>query len=114
MSMVGKLRSAQPIDAVEGMRVEKVGRGTGYTAGTIFDMSATVTLDYELGDLKFVDQILIRGVSGVFSADGDSGAIVVEVDSGAALGLLIGGSPEYSSANHLADVLTELGVSLVI
>ena len=114
MSMVGKLRSAQPIDAVEGMRVEKVGRGTGYTAGTIFDMSATVTLDYELGDLKFVDQILIRGVSGVFSADGDSGAIVVEVDSGAALGLLIGGSPEYSIANHLADVLTELGVSLVI
>src|SRR5438093_3831168 len=60
MSRVGKLRSAQPIDAVEGMRVEKVGRGTGYTAGTIFDMSATVTLDYELGDLKFVDQILIR------------------------------------------------------
>ena len=114
MSRVGKLRSAQPIDAVEGMRVEKVGRGTGYTAGTIFDMSATVTLDYELGDLKFVDQILIRGVSGVFSADGDSGAIVVEVDSGAALGLLIGGSPEYSIANHLADVLTELGVSLVI
>jgi len=61
-----------------------------------------------------VDQILIRGVSGVFSEYGDSGAIVVEVDSGRATGLLIGGSTEYSVANHLDDVLTELDVRLVI
>jgi len=114
MSKVGKFSSDQPFNAVEGIRVEKVGRGTGYTTGTVFDVSATVTLDYELGELKFVDQILIRGVSGVFSEYGDSGAIVVEVDSGRATGLLIGGSTEYSVANHLDDVLTELGVSLVI
>lgn len=114
MSKVGKLSSDQPFSAVEGMRVEKVGRGTGYTIGTVSDVSADVTLDYELGELKFVDQILIRGVSGVFSEYGDSGAIVVDVDSGRATGLLIGGSPEYSIANHLDDVLTELGVSLVI
>jgi hypothetical protein len=113
LSKVGKLSSAQPGDAVEGMRVEKVGRGTSYTTGTVFDVSATITLDYELGDLQFVDQILIRGASGVFSADGDSGALVVGVDSGQALGLLIGGSTDFSIANHLHDVLTELGVSLV-
>jgi hypothetical protein len=114
ISKIGKLTSDQPLDAVEGMCVEKVGRGTGYTTGTVFDVSATITLEYELGELKFEDQILIRGLSGVFSQYGDSGAVVVEMDSGRATGLLIGGSPEYSIANHLGNVLTELGVNLVI
>jgi len=48
MSKVGKLRSDQPLDAVEGMRIEKVGRGTGYTTGTVFDVSATIALEYGL------------------------------------------------------------------
>jgi hypothetical protein len=114
MSKVGKLSGDQPLDAVQGARVEKVGRGTGYTTGAVFDVSATVTLDYELGELQFVDQVLIRGDSGEFSAYGDSGAIVVDVKSRRAIGLLIGGTTEYSVVNHLGDVLTELGVSLMI
>jgi hypothetical protein len=114
ISKVGKLSSDQPFDAIEGIRVEKVGRGTGYTTGTVFDVSATITLDYELGELKFMDQILIRGESGPFSEYGDSGAVVVEMDSGQATGLLIGGSTEYSVVNHLDDVLTQLDVHLVI
>ena len=111
MSKVGKLSSAQPGDAVEGMRVEKVGRGTSYTTGTVFDVSATITLDYELGDLQFVDQILIRGASGVFSADGDSGALVVGVDSGQAIGLLIADfrSPKSINILGLLEKLTGTG-----
>ena len=46
-------------------------------------MSATVTLDYELGSLTFLDQILIHGTSGPFSDYGDSGALVVDVGSDA-------------------------------
>lgn len=114
LAKVGKLSGDQPIDATEGMRVEKVGRGTGYTTGTVSDVSATISLEYDIGELKFTDQILIQGESGVFSGGGDSGSIVVAMESGAATGLLIGGNEKFSIANHLADVLTELGVTLVV
>ena len=94
--------------------VEKVGRGSGYTLGKAFDVSATLTLSYGLGDLTFVDQILIRGKGRAFSEDGDSGALVVDSKSSRAVGLLIGGGGEFSIANHLDDVLTDLGASLVV
>src|SRR5438034_38630 len=113
MAKVGKLASPEPIDVVERMRVEKVGRGTGYTIGEVFDVSATVTLDYELGSLTFADQFLIRGVAGAFSDYGDSGALIVDLDSRRAAGLLIGGNTEHAVANHLDDVLEALQVSLV-
>ncbi len=114
MAKVGKLSSAQPIAVFEGMPVEKAGRGSGYTLGKVFDISATLTLGYEMGEINFVDQILIRGANRTFSEDGDSGALVVDTDSGRAAGLLIGGHGEFSVANHLEDVLTELGVSVVV
>jgi hypothetical protein len=114
LAKIGKLASDQPFDAVEGARVEKVGRGTGYTTGTVYDVSANIKLLYELGELDFVDQILIRGAGGVFSEYGDSGALVVEADARHAIGLLIGGSTDFSVANHLSDVLTELNVGLVL
>jgi len=113
MARVGKLASAEPIDVVEHMPVKKVGRGTGYTIGEVFDVSATVTLDYELGTLTFADQFLIRGTEGAFSDYGDSGALVVDVDSKRAAGLLIGGNTDHAVANHLGDVLDALQVNLV-
>jgi hypothetical protein len=113
MPKVGKLANPQPIAVVEGMAVEKVGRGSGYSVGRVFDVSATLVLGYAMGEISFVDQILIRGTGAAFSEDGDSGALVVDVDSGRATGLLIGGRGDYSVANHLEDVLAELGVGLV-
>jgi hypothetical protein len=114
MAKVGKLKSAEPFVMTEGLAVEKVGRGSGYTVGEVFDIDATLTLNYEIGDLTFVNQALIRGASGAFSEYGDSGALVVAEDSGRAVGLLIGGSADFSVANHLDDVLTDLGVTLVV
>jgi len=111
---IGRLTSAEPIAAVEGMSVEKVGRGTGYTMGKVFDVSAHLTLQYDLGELEFIDQMLIRGASAPFSAYGDSGALVVNAESGRATGLLIGGHGEFSVANHLEDVLTLLDAALVV
>lgn len=111
---VGKLTDDVPIDAALDMRVEKVGRGSGYTEGTIVDVTATVSLQYDLGTLTFVDQIFISGASGQFSQTGDSGALVVDATSGRAAGLLIGGNGQHSIANHLDEVLNELDVTLVI
>ena len=110
---VGRLKSSDPIEAAEGMRAEKTGRATGYTTGTVFDVSATVTVQFDLGMLTFADQILIRGDSGPFSDGGDSGSLVVDRGSGRATGLLIGGVPNYAIANHIAPVLHSLNVTLV-
>jgi hypothetical protein len=110
---IGRLRSKEPIDAAEGMRVEKIGRGTGYTTGTIIDVAYTGPIQFAHGILKFKDQVLIHGDDGAFSDGGDSGALVVDRASGRATGLLFGGVPEYTMANHIGDVLSALNVKLV-
>lgn len=104
----------EPIDAAVGMRVEKTGRATGCTTGIVSDVCATVPLAFDIGLLHFDDQILIKTTtSSVFADDGDLGSLVVDVASGRATGLLIGGSSEYSIANHIGDVLQILNVTLV-
>jgi hypothetical protein len=70
---VGKLASAQPIAARLGLKVEKVGRTTGYTIGEVTDIAADVNVDYDAGNAVFVDQVLVRGDRGPFSDQGDCG-----------------------------------------
>jgi hypothetical protein len=109
---IGRLSSADPIQAAEDMPVEKTGRATGYTMGVISDVSATIPVQFELGTLMFEDQILIRSDAGAFSDGGDSGSLVVDRDSGRATGLLVGGSPQFTIANHIGAVLDALKVEL--
>jgi len=111
---VGLLRSAEPIETAEGMQVEKTGRATGYTTGAVFEVSATVPVEFELGTLTFEDQVLIRSDAGAFSDGGDSGSLIVDRASGRATGLLLGGSPHFAIANHISDVLQALNVELSI
>lgn len=111
---VGRLADREPIDAALDMLVEKTGRATGYTTGKVFDVSATVTVQFDIGRLVFEDQALIRADSGPFCDGGDSGSLVVDQNSGRATGLLFGGGLEFGIANHLRDVLTRLAVTLVV
>jgi hypothetical protein len=101
-----------PADPEHDMVVEKVGRTTGYTAGRISSIDADVKVGYEIGTLVFTNQILIVGLSGAFSAAGDSGSLIVERDTHRAVGLLFAGSDTHTIANDLSTVLTELGVDL--
>ena len=110
---IGRLKSADPIEAAEGMEVEKTGRATGYTTGTVFDVSATVPVEFELGTLTFEDQILVRNEGSAFSDAGDSGSLIVDRGFGRATGLLLGGSLQFAIANHIADVLQALNAKLV-
>jgi hypothetical protein len=110
---IGRLTTPDPIEADEGMPVEKTGRATGYTTGTVFDVSATVPVQFELGTLIFEDQILIRSGGSAFSDGGDSGSLIVDHGSGRATGLLLGGSLQFAIANHIEDVLQALNAKLV-
>jgi hypothetical protein len=110
---VGKLATTFPIDATDGMKVHKVGRTTGYTTGSVLDISADVNIQYDIGTLTFQGQILIAPDQGqMFSDAGDSGSLIVDRGLGRATGLLFGGSPKSTIANHISDVLTALQIQL--
>lgn len=94
------------------MRVHKFGRTTGYTVGRITSVATDVTVAYDTGNFMFEDQIIIVGDEGPFSAAGDSGSLILERQTNKAVGLLFAGSPTHTIANHIADVLQALGVTL--
>lgn len=95
------------------MTVHKFGRTTGYTVGQVTSVNTDVTLQYEHGAFAFTGQILIAGSGGsAFSAAGDSGSLILDRQTNNAIGLLVGGSPTYTVANHIGDVLDVLDVTL--
>lgn len=112
MPRVGKLKSGIPVQAKPHMRVEKTGRTTGYTVGTVFEVHAHVGVSYPHVELTFSDQILIRGGRmEVFSKNGDSGALIVDKASKRPTGLLLAVSETITIANHIKEVLDKLDVA---
>jgi hypothetical protein len=101
--------------------VEKVGRTTGHTRGRITAVEVDgVVVQYDSGLRSFDDQIEIEGLTGAFSAGGDSGSVIWRSADRAPLGLLFAGSAVGGSAgggvtfaNPLTTVLTALDVHWV-
>ena len=101
--------------------VEKVGRTTGHTRGRITAVEVDgVGVQYDEGVVTFDDQVEVEGLTGEFSAGGDSGSVIWRSRDRAPLGLLFAGSTTGGSAgggvtfaNPLATVLRELGVEWV-
>lgn len=117
----------------EDSRVEKVGRTTRHTTGFVESrLVGPMRIDYSLtiyhsaeenisfkGSVYFEPVYMIRAYQGLFSSEGDSGAIVVQREEGedpsAAIGMVIGGS-NSSEATYmlpLKPVLDKLGLNLV-
>jgi len=95
------------------MDVHKFGRTTGYRVGKVTSVETDVNVGYEMGNVQFSNQIIIVGRSGQpFSDAGDSGSLILERSSNGAVGLLFAGSSTHTIANHIADVLKALGVTL--
>jgi len=111
---VGKLRAAAAVPAAIGMNVEKVGRTSGFTQGSVFDVTATVKVNYTMGTVIFDDQVLVNSSAGSFSAAGDSGSLIVDSASQQGTALLFAGSATMTIGNKLQNVLNALGISLVI
>ncbi len=124
---VGRLRNvgtltglAEDPEAYE--LVEKLGRTTGHTRGrvTAFELDG-VTVGYDLGNLRFDNQIEIEGAgSGPFSLGGDSGSLIFSSGDYAGVALLFAGSDQGGSngkgltyANPLTTVLRRLRCELL-
>ena len=94
-----------------GMQVQKFGRTTSHTVGTITQVSATfVVQGYPDGPATFVDQVAITGDSGSFLAGGDSGSGLCDM-GGRAVGLCFAGSQTIGIANTWPNVATALNVT---
>jgi hypothetical protein len=116
---IGKLAGLGP-DALADTAVAKVGRTTGMTRGrvTAFEID-NVVVGYDMGNLRFDNQIEIEGAGDeAFSDGGDSGSLIVDADDlGVAL-LFAGGDQGGSNnqgltyANPLRTVLDALKVDL--
>jgi hypothetical protein len=102
---------ARTIKAKVGMKVEKVGRTSGKTQGTVVSVKfRPLRMPYdEIGEVSFGDQILVTK----FTQPGDSGSLVVDVKSKRAVGLHFASAKGGSVSAPIDLVLKEMGVKLV-
>lgn len=115
--MVRGARSIGPDDL--GRTVTKVGRTTGVTRGRIVSVEIDgLPVAMGPGDVvTFSDQIEVSGgPAAEFSAPGDSGSLVLDLD-GYAVGLLFAGGADsrgedFTYTNRISTVLEQLGVRL--
>jgi len=116
----GKLSGLGDAFLDEGTEVAKLGRTTGLTHGrvTAFELD-NVVVGYDLGNLRFDNQVEIEGTgAGPFSDGGDSGSLIVGKDK-RGVALLFAGSDQGGAngqgltfANPLRAVLDALKVDL--
>ena len=99
-------------DALIGDLVQKSGRTTEHTVnGEITSVDATINVNY--GGIRmatFTDQIIISQPG--FSAGGDSGSLVLDMNN-CAVGKLFAGSDQITIANHIGNYLNLLDAELV-
>lgn len=104
---------------VEGMRVSKVGRTTGHTEGRIVSRELRpVSIKYSVAGHGFSAFILfgnvysVHGSTGPFSAAGDSGSLVVEIDAKGtpirAVGLLFADGSDSSAPGDMRTFILPL------
>ena len=99
--------------AAVGLPVQKCGRTTGCTTGTVTTLNATVNVSYTTGTARFVGQIVISGNKGSFSNSGDSGSLIVTNDANARpVALLFAGSRTVTIGNPINDVLSRFNATI--
>jgi hypothetical protein len=88
----GPLADELPMAAALGSEVCKVGAGSGFTTGVVHSPLASKRIEDEQGDsILIVDAIVIEdSPDEFFSVGGDSGSLIVDVETRRAVGLLIG------------------------
>ncbi len=102
------------VEASLGMKVQKYGRTTGHTQGTITGINAVIDVGYPGGNARFVDQIMIT--DGTFSTGGDSGSLIVTkgllLADRRPVALLFAGSNTHTISNPIDVVLDRFDVTI--
>lgn len=95
--------------ATLGTEIQKTGRTTGRTQGTITQIDATLRIDYNGTPALFTGQL----VASPMSQGGDSGSAVLDM-SRRVVGLLFAGSDAATIINPIDEVLSALNVELAL
>jgi hypothetical protein len=95
--------------ATLGTEVQKSGRTTGHTQGTITQIDATLRINYNGPTALFTGQL----VAGPMSQPGDSGSAVLDMD-GRVVGLLFAGSDAATIINPIDEVFSALNVEVAL
>lgn len=106
---IGELQGIRDLGLGDG--VQKTGRTTEHTTGTVEEVSVEVKVRYSSGVATFEDQVVVRSSDGEFSAPGDSGSAIVTED-GFLGGLLFAGGENDTIANQISNVVALLGIRL--
>ncbi len=101
------------VSAAVGQAVQKYGRTTQLTKGTVTGINATVFVGYSSGTARFVDQIIVQS-NKPFLKSGDSGSLLVTDPDRNPVGLLFAGnrSGKLAVANRIDLVLERFGVDI--
>jgi hypothetical protein len=109
--------STSHVNPSVGMGVQKYGRTTGHTFGTVEEINVTVSICFALRgpfcsqSATFVNQFTIS--PGTFSDGGDSGSLIVTNNNNRnPVGLLFAGSSTRTIANPIGVVLQRFGVTI--
>ncbi|MFE3785382.1 serine protease [Amycolatopsis sp. NPDC059090] len=106
---IGEVPSANPTPEI-GDRVGKSGRASGYTAGRIRAVNATVAVNYPGGrTARFAKQIV---TDAALATGGDSGALAIDATGQRAIGLMFATSPTVCLLNPIPLVEHLLGVRI--
>jgi hypothetical protein len=109
----GPPHAGNGIVASVGETVAKSGRSSGLTCSSIDATTITASVSYQKGcstgamfTATYTGQISVQG--GTFSAEGDSGSLIVDQKTADPVALLYGGSDADTVGNPVADVLNAL------
>jgi hypothetical protein len=110
--MPGAPHAGVGISAAVNMPVAKSGRSTGLTCSTVLAVAVNVSaVQYQRGcgtgatfNVNFTNQVDIAG--GSFSAEGDSGSLIVSQNTADPVALLFAGSDTDTVGNPVSDVLS--------
>jgi hypothetical protein len=90
--------------------VAKSGRSSGLTCSSVGSVSAAFSVQYQKGcgtgamfNVNYTNQISVNG--GTFSAEGDSGSLIVRQDTANPVALLFAGSDTDTVGDPIGDVL---------
>src|SRR5438128_224806 len=123
LELGGSTTNGQPTDGTplagsggtptQGLAVAKSGRSTGLTCSTIGVVNLTTKIDYQKGcnsdttfSVTFSNLVAISSSS--FSAEGDSGSLIVDQSTSEPVALLVAGSDTDTIAAPVSDVLAAL------
>lgn len=102
--------SSDLVECLLAKHVQKRGRTTGVTHGEVTGVDATIQVSYgDAGTAIFEDQVIVEDGGGTkdFSAGGDSGSLVMDLEDMRPCGLLFAGG-EDESTGHKVTVINRI------